>query len=102
MDVRGDFEPFKATYLRVNGASWENNREAIANRTQVLALTVDARAAIQSARFATGIRDRLQRFLTQDYPAQLALLARLASPPPKTRWSGRQSSPAAGLLYPGR
>jgi len=55
-----------------------------ANRTQVLALTVEARAAIQSARFVTGIRDRLQRYLTQDYPAQLALLARLAAPPAKT------------------
>jgi len=53
------------------------------NRTQVLALTVEARAAIQSARFVTGIRDRLQRYLTQDYPAQLALLARLAAPPAK-------------------
>jgi len=55
-----------------------------ANRTQVLALTAEARAAIQSARFVTGIRDRLQRYLTQDYPAQLALLARLAAPPAKT------------------
>lgn len=55
-----------------------------ANRTQVLALTVEARAAIQSARFVTGIRDRLQRYLAQDYPAQLALLARLAAPPAKT------------------
>ena len=55
-----------------------------ANRTPVLALTVEARAAIQSARFVTGIRDRLQRYLTQDYPAQLALLARLAAPPAKT------------------
>ncbi len=54
-----------------------------ADRTQVLALTVEARAAIQSARFVTGIRDRLQRYLTQDYPAQLALLARLAAPPAK-------------------
>jgi hypothetical protein len=55
-----------------------------ANRTQVLARTVEARAAIQSARFVTGIRDRLQRYLTQDYPAQLALLARFAAPPAKT------------------
>ena len=54
-----------------------------ANRSQVLALTVEARAAIQSARFVTGIRDLLQRYLTQDYPAQLALLARLVAPPAK-------------------
>jgi hypothetical protein len=43
-----------------------------------------ARAAIQSAQFVTGVRDQLQRYLTQDYPAQLALLARLAAPPAKT------------------
>lgn len=55
-----------------------------ANRTQVLAPTVEASAAITSARFVTGIRDRLQRYLTQDYPSQLALLARLAVPPSKT------------------
>ena len=53
-----------------------------ADRTRVLALSVEARAAIQSARFVTGIRDRLQRYLTQDYPAQLALAARLAVPGP--------------------
>ena len=50
-------------------------------RAQVMALTVEARAAIQSARFVTGIRDRLQRYITQDYPAQLALASRLAAPP---------------------
>ena len=54
------------------------------DRAQVLALAVDARAAIQSARFVTGVRDRLQRYLAQDYPAQLALIARLAAPPAKT------------------
>jgi hypothetical protein len=53
------------------------------SRTQVLALTVEARAAIQTARFVTGIRDRLQRYLTQDYPAQLALASRLAAPAPQ-------------------
>ena len=53
-------------------------------RAQVLALAVDARAAISSARFVTGIRDRLSRYLTQDYPAQLALAAKLAAPPAKT------------------
>ncbi len=54
------------------------------DRAQVLALAVDARAAISSARFVTGIRDRLSRYLTHDYPAQLALAAKLAAPPAKT------------------
>ncbi len=30
LDVRGDFIPFKETYLRVNGSTWEKDREAIA------------------------------------------------------------------------
>ena len=52
-------------------------------RQQVLAPTVAARSAIQSARFVTGIRDRLQRYITQDYPAQLTLASNLARPKPK-------------------
>lgn len=47
------------------------------DQKQVMALTLAAREAIQSARFVTGIRDRLQRYTTQDYPAQLACLAAL-------------------------
>jgi hypothetical protein len=47
------------------------------SRTQVLAPTVSARSAIQTARFVTGIRDRLQRYTNQEYPMQIALAARL-------------------------
>ena len=50
-----------------------------AQRQQVMAPTLDARAAIQSARFVTGIRDRLQRYIGQEYPAQLALASKLAA-----------------------
>ena len=65
-------------------------------RSQVLALTVAARDAIQSARFVTGIRDRLQRYLTQDYPVQLALASRLAAPPPPPAGkAGAPTPPAA-------
>jgi len=53
-----------------------------AGRAEVLAPALAAREAIESARFVTGIRDRLQRYLTRDYPAQLALASRLAAPPP--------------------
>jgi hypothetical protein len=49
---------------------------------QVLAPTVTAGAAIQSARFVTSIRDRLQRYNAQEYPAQLAMAARLSEPSP--------------------
>lgn len=51
---------------------------------RVLAPTLAARSAIASARFVTAIRDRLQRYTTQDYPAQLSLAARLAAPAPET------------------
>ncbi len=66
-----------------------------------MALTVEARAAIQSARFVTGIRDRLQRYLTQDYPTQLALASRLAAPasPPLGKAGEQTPPPAAPLRY---
>ena len=69
-------------------------------RSQVMALTVAARDAIQSARFVTGIRDRLQRYLTQDYPAQLALASRLAAPPPPP--PGKPGAPATPAPAPVR
>jgi hypothetical protein len=47
---------------------------------QVLGATHSARNAVGNARFVTGIRDRVQRFTNQDYPAQLALAARLLAP----------------------
>ncbi|MFZ4767371.1 MAG: hypothetical protein ACOYMN_20650 [Roseimicrobium sp.] len=53
-----------------------------AQREQVLAAGEAARSNIESARFVTGIRDRIQRYTTQDYPAQLALTAKLAVPVP--------------------
>jgi hypothetical protein len=70
-------------------------------RAQVMALTVEARAAIQSARFVTGIRDRLQRYLTQDYPAQLALASRLAAPapPPPGKPGDKTLPPAIPVRY---
>jgi hypothetical protein len=49
---------------------------------QVLAKLIEARSAIASARFVAAIRDRLSRYNNQEYPAQLALVAKLAAPPP--------------------
>jgi hypothetical protein len=43
---------------------------------------VAARKEILSARFASGIRDRVQRYVNQEYPAQVALAARLVAPKP--------------------
>ena len=64
--------------------------------------TAEDRAAIawlavcKSIRFVTGIRDRVQRYLTQDYPAQLALASRLAAPaPPLPGKPGDNATPSA-------
>jgi hypothetical protein len=64
-------------------------------RQRVLAPTVSARAAIRSTQFVTSIRDRIQRYITQDYPAQLALASALANPPLATSGTtGEQPVPA--------
>ena len=59
---------------------------------EVLAASLAARDAIQSARFVTGIRDRIQRYIAHDYPAQLALASQLRCTE-KIRWKkGRGGS----------
>lgn len=62
-------------------------------RAQVLTLTHSAREAIQTARFVTGVRDRLQRYLSQDYPAQLAQASRLAAPAPMPSGKPGEATP---------
>ena len=52
------------------------------SQDQVLAKSAAASAGLASARFVTAIRDRLNRYCSQDYPAQLALACHLAVPPP--------------------
>ena len=66
---------------------------------QVLAPTVAACAAIQSARFVTGIRDRLQRYNAQEYPAQLAMAARLSAPSPAEAKPGTTVSVPTPVRY---
>jgi len=63
--------------------------------TRVLRSTLDARSALQSARFVTGIRDRLQRYANQDYPAQLTLVAELSRPAP----TESNESPKPKVIY---
>ena len=72
---------------------------AESGRVQVLALTLAAREAVQSARFVTGIRDRLQRYTTQDYPAQLALAAKLAAPPVLGKPGEKNTPPTSTVRY---
>jgi hypothetical protein len=51
-------------------------------KAQVLQKSEDIRQSLKSARFISAIRDRLTRYTSRDYPAQLALLNRLATPTP--------------------
>ena len=64
-----------------------------ASTAQVLEKTTDTRRAISTARFVTAVRDRLNRYRTQDYPAQLALVSRLATPPPPPAAPGGGTPP---------
>jgi len=61
--------------------------------TQVLEKTTETRNTISSARFVTAIRDRLNRYRTQDYPAQLALVSQLVTPPPPPSKPGDSPKP---------
>lgn len=59
-----------------------------AEQRLVLVNSAEARSAIASARFVSTIRDRVNRYRTQDYPAQLAHAAKLAAPAPAPAPSG--------------
>ncbi len=71
-------------------------------KTQLLAKSTEARMAIESARFVTAIRDRVNRYRSTDYPAQLELAASLAAPVPAPTSNGGTSapSPAAPTYVP--
>ncbi len=62
-------------------------------KAQVLAKTTEAREGIGSARFVTSIRDRVNRYCSIDYPAQLELAASLAAPTPVPTPGGGQPTP---------
>jgi hypothetical protein len=69
---------------------------------QVLAPTEAARKAVADARFISAIRDRVSRYATQEYPAQLALAsARLAAlkNAEKGQFSGELNEPATATTY---
>lgn len=68
-------------------------------QAEVLAKTSEALSAIASARFPTAIRDRLNRYRDQDYPAQLELVARLAAPAPPEPGPGGDPEPPAPTTY---
>jgi hypothetical protein len=70
---------------------------SVDDQQAVLAPARRAREEIESARFVTGIRDRLQRYVSREYPEQLTHAARLAVPPaaPITADGSSAPNPAA-------
>jgi hypothetical protein len=66
---------------------------------QVLELSRDALASIQSARFVIGIRDRLHRYTSKDYPAQLDMASRLAADARNATGTGTGNGAAAAVRY---
>lgn len=69
-------------------------------RQQVLAPTQAARSSIQSARFVTSVRDQVQRYLAQAYPAQLALASKLAAPAPVPEPTGNDKGAGGTSVVP--
>lgn len=70
-----------------------------AAKTQVLAKSTEARAAVATARFVTAIRDRVNRYRSIDYPAQLELAASLAAPAPVPTGAGEPTPPPPAPTY---
>jgi hypothetical protein len=70
----------------------------------VLVKSREASVALAAAHFVTAIRDRLSRYRSQDYPAQLALAVQLASPPPASPKAGDKNpavpAPTAVVYVP--
>ena len=64
-----------------------------AAKAQVLSKSTEAKAATESARFVTAVRDRVNRYRSLDYPAQLELAASLAAPGPASSSGGGAQVP---------
>ena len=62
---------------------------------RALAKSSEARTSISTEKFITGIRDRINRYRTTDYPAQLSLIAELAKP--RAAEGGKEASAPAAV-----
>jgi len=73
LDVRGDFLPFQETYLKVNGATWEKDREAIATARKA------AFAKAYAAHFgvAESEASSLMRQVREDYRVSIESFAQM-------------------------
>ena len=74
LDVRGDYGPFKETYQRLNGSTWERDREAIATARKA------AFARAYAAHFAVSEDEaaRVMRQVREDYRVSIESFAKLA------------------------
>ncbi len=73
LDVRGDFVPFKETYLRVNGSEWEKDREAITTaRKAAFGRAYAAHFDVSEAEAAT-----LMRQVREDYRVSIESFAQM-------------------------
>ena len=71
--VRGDLGPFQATYLRVNGAPWEKDREAIATARKA----AFARAYAEHFGVAEAEAASLMRQVREDYRVSIESFAQM-------------------------
>ena len=86
------------TYYRLLNAGVAERLGGLHSARLVLHLTEDARKTISAARFIPAIRDRISRYLSQDFPEQLALASRYAATlkaPPAGKPDGQVAEPAA-------
>jgi hypothetical protein len=63
LDVRGQFQPFRETYLRVNGATWETDREALGTVTKM----AFARAYAEHFKVSESDAASVMRHAREDY-----------------------------------
>ncbi len=88
LDIRGDFIPFKETYLRLNGASWEHDREALATARKA------AFSKAYAAHFGVSEEEasRVMRQVREDYRASIESFAQMAKEYIPSAASGTSSS----------
>ncbi|MBA4159441.1 MAG: BREX system P-loop protein BrxC [Gemmatimonadetes bacterium] len=74
LDVRGEFAPFKQTYLRVNGSEWEKDREALATARK----SAFARAYAEHFGVSESEALGVMRQVREDYRVSIEDFARMA------------------------
>ena len=73
LDARGDFVPFKETYLRVNGSPWEKDREAVATARKA----AFGRAYARHFGVSEAEAANLMRQVREDYRVSIESFARM-------------------------